>query len=77
MKACDELGVRYIVAPYEADAQLAYMQRMGHVAAVITEDSDLLVFGCRETLYVALYGMCATCTALYGLRTVLLPHTIC
>lgn len=62
MKACDELGVRYIMAPYEADAQLAYMQRMGHIAAVITEDSDLLVFGCRETLYVALCDtLCGMC----------------
>ena len=38
--------VEYIVAPYEADAQLAYLALNGVVHAVITEDSDLLVYGC-------------------------------
>lgn len=41
----------YIVAPYEADAQLAYLERIGIIDGVITEDSDLLVFGCRKVLY--------------------------
>lgn len=40
-----------IVAPYEADAQLAYLQKEGIVDLVITEDSDLLVFGCQRVLY--------------------------
>lgn len=39
-----------MVAPYEADAQLAYLERVGLVDGVITEDSDLLVFGCRRVL---------------------------
>lgn len=39
-----------MVAPYEADAQLAYLERMGIVNGVITEDSDLLVFGCQNVL---------------------------
>jgi exonuclease-1 len=43
--------VRYIVAPYEADAQLAYLERIGIVDAILTEDSDLLVFGCRNVLF--------------------------
>ena len=33
--------VDYVVAPYEADAQLAYLERAGLVEAMITEDSDL------------------------------------
>ena len=37
-----------IVAPYEADAQLTYLQKEGIVDVVITEDSDLLVFGCQR-----------------------------
>lgn len=37
-----------MVAPYEADAQLCYLEREGFVDGVITEDSDLLVFGCRQ-----------------------------
>ena len=30
-----------IVAPYEADAQLAYLMKSGIAQLVITEDSDL------------------------------------
>lgn len=43
--------IPYVVAPYEADAQLAYLDRTGKVDAIITEDSDLLVFGCRRVLF--------------------------
>lgn len=39
-------GIECIVAPYEADAQLAYLALTGDVDAVITEDSDLLPYGC-------------------------------
>ncbi|CAG8473183.1 3742_t:CDS:2 [Acaulospora colombiana] len=39
--------VEYMVAPYEADAQLAYLERKNRIQAIITEDSDLLVFGCK------------------------------
>lgn len=38
-------GITYLVAPYEADAQLAYLYLNGYIQAVITEDSDLLPFG--------------------------------
>ena len=38
--------VEFIVAPYEADAQLAYMAMHGLVDVVVSEDSDMLVFGC-------------------------------
>lgn len=41
-------GVDCIVAPYEADAQLAYLNKIGMVQAIITEDSDLLAFGCKK-----------------------------
>lgn len=41
-------GVDCIVAPYEADAQLAYLTKSGFAQAVITEDSDLLAFGCKK-----------------------------
>jgi exonuclease-1 len=44
-------GWKCIVAPYEADAQLAYLSRAGLVDFVISEDSDLLVFGARKVLY--------------------------
>jgi exonuclease-1 len=47
----DQVGVDWIVAPYEADAQLAFLSRNGWVDAVITEDSDLLTFGCKTVLF--------------------------
>lgn len=37
-----------IVAPYEADAQLAYLMKAGIAQAIISEDSDLLVYGCQK-----------------------------
>lgn len=42
-----EMNVQYIVAPYEADAQLAFLSRMKIVDAVISEDSDCIPYGCR------------------------------
>lgn len=36
----------YIVAPYEADAQMTFLAVGKQVEAVITEDSDLIPFGC-------------------------------
>lgn len=42
------LGIEYVVAPYEADAQMAFLDRIGEVAAIISEDSDLLLFGCKR-----------------------------
>eukprot|EP01135_Chromosphaera_perkinsii_P005329 Nk52_evm10s343 gene=Nk52_evmTU10s343 len=44
-------NIPYVFAPYEADAQLAYLSNKGIVSAVITEDSDLFVFGCKRLLY--------------------------
>jgi len=39
------------VAPYEADAQLAYLFKTGRAHAVITEDSDLLIFGVTRVMF--------------------------
>jgi hypothetical protein len=46
LQALKEQGIAFMVAPYEADAQMAYLAISGDVHAVITEDSDLLVYGC-------------------------------
>ena len=48
MEGCRKAGVEVIVAPYEADAQLAHLANTGYVDAVITEDSDILVYQCRR-----------------------------
>lgn len=44
-------GVEVLRAPYEADAQLAYLAQKGFVSAVITEDSDLIVYACPRVLF--------------------------
>jgi len=50
IQACIERNVDCIIAPYEADAQLAYLNRT--VADfVITEDSDLTLFGCDKIIF--------------------------
>lgn len=45
-----EVNVNYVVAPYEADAQMYYLERSGIVDAILSEDSDLLVFGCKNLI---------------------------
>ncbi|CAK9781518.1 hypothetical protein CC85DRAFT_282659 [Cutaneotrichosporon oleaginosum] len=51
IKALRAEGIDYVVAPYEADAQLYYLEREGVVDGIITEDSDLLVFGCKTVIF--------------------------
>ncbi|KAI4147676.1 MAG: hypothetical protein LQ340_005440 [Diploschistes diacapsis] len=51
--------IKYVVAPYEADAQLAYLERKGIIHGVLSEDSDLLVFGVKRLLTkLDQYGEC-------------------
>ena len=52
-KAKEQWGDRvdFLVAPYEADAQLAHLARSGRCALVITEDSDLIPFGVPRILF--------------------------
>ncbi|XP_043695087.1 exonuclease 1 [Telopea speciosissima] len=48
-------GIEFVVAPCEADAQLAYLSSLepeqGGIVAVITEDSDLLAYGCPAIIF--------------------------
>ena len=39
------------MAPYEADAQLAYLFQQKLIDIVMTEDSDLLLFGANKCLF--------------------------
>ena len=48
---CQTKQIRFVVAPYEADAQLADLSHRGVVDAVISEDSDLLAYGCPRVLF--------------------------
>ncbi|KAK5963664.1 Rad2 family nuclease EXO1 PWA37_003989 [Arxiozyma heterogenica] len=56
---CKTNHIKYVVAPFEADSQLVYLEKNGIIDGILSEDSDLLVFGCR-TLITKLndYGEC-------------------
>lgn len=43
--------VSIVFSPSESDAQLAYLANSKYVDLVITEDSDLVVYGCSMILY--------------------------
>lgn len=49
--ALQRRGISFVIAPYEADAQMAYMAFNGLVDVVITEDSDLLAYGCPTVFF--------------------------
>ena len=51
VEALNAAGIKAVVSPYEADAQLTYMARSGLIDLVISEDSDLLVYGCPSVLF--------------------------
>ena len=51
MQVLKSMGIGYVVAPYEADAQLAHLFNMKMVDIVITEDSDLLAFGVTKVFF--------------------------
>ncbi|CRL07046.1 CLUMA_CG019983, isoform A [Clunio marinus] len=59
MKECRKLGVECITAMYEADSQLAYLNKKGIAEYIITEDSDLILFGCQKIIFkLQLDGRC-------------------
>lgn len=43
--------IEFIISPYESDAQLAYLQRIGYIDYILTEDSDLILYDSTKILY--------------------------
>lgn len=43
--------IEYFISPYEADAQLFYLQKIGYIDYIMTEDSDLIAYGATNILY--------------------------
>ncbi|KAM0674977.1 Rad2 nuclease [Gurleya vavrai] len=50
-------NVDYIISPYESDAQLCYLQKIKYIDCILTEDSDMIAYGCDKILY-KLRDMC-------------------
>lgn len=50
MLELDIRKVKYVVAPYEADPQMVYLEKCGIVDGILSEDSDLLIFGCNRLI---------------------------
>lgn len=57
IRACRSRNVDCIVAPYEADAQLAFLNMQNLADVIVTEDSDLLLFGAKRVLI--LFSVCS------------------
>lgn len=43
--------IEYIISPYEADSQLHFLQLIKYVDYIMTEDSDLIIYGADKILY--------------------------
>lgn len=48
---CKRKSISYIIAPYEADAQIAFLNNNKLAKFVITEDTDLILYGCERIIY--------------------------
>ncbi|XP_060651860.1 exonuclease 1 [Drosophila nasuta] len=51
IQECRERHVDCIVAPYEADAQMAWLNKTGIAQYIVTEDSDLTLFGAQKIIF--------------------------
>lgn len=51
LQICVIEKVNYIVSPYEADAQMAFLVSKGYGDFVLTEYSDRLAYGCKKVSF--------------------------
>ncbi|XBW37829.1 hypothetical protein QEN19_003404 [Hanseniaspora menglaensis] len=72
---CSKNGIPYIVAPFEADSQMVYLEKIGLVDGIISEDSDLLIFGC-ETLVTKLDLTTSSCVVIKKKDFPLMDHDL-
>ncbi len=43
-------NIEFIVAPYEADSQLAYLLHSNYVDYIMSEDSDMIAYNCFKII---------------------------
>ena len=72
---CIKNKIPYIVAPFEADSQMVYLEKIGLVDGIISEDSDLLIFGC-ENLVTKLDITMGTCVLIQRKQFPLLDNDL-
>mmetsp|Transcript_13781 Transcript_13781/g.11734 ORF Transcript_13781/g.11734 Transcript_13781/m.11734 type:complete len:283 (-) Transcript_13781:467-1315(-) len=59
VEMCRALNVSCMIAPYEADAQVAYLCRKGYADIAMSEDSDLLCYNTPTTIFkLGSFGEC-------------------
>jgi exonuclease-1 len=58
MRALFTKNIEFIVSPYESDSQMAKLVKLGIADVVITEDSDLIIYGVSVILKLNQDGEC-------------------
>ena len=51
------VNIPYVVAPFEADAELTYLYKEGIVNSILTNDSDLIIYGVCHILMIRQQGL--------------------
>ena len=49
-------NIEYMISPYESDSQISKLYNLGLVDYVITEDSDLVIYGVKAILKLTTLG---------------------
>ena len=58
MRALFSKNIEFIVSPYESDSQMAKLVKLGIADVVITEDSDLIIYGVNAIVKLNQDGDC-------------------
>ena len=52
-------NIQFLCAPFEAEWQLVSLQRRGEIDVIISEDSDILAYGCTSIIRcMNMFGYC-------------------
>ena len=65
--------MRYIVSLYESDAQIAFLVKQGYADFAVTEDSDFLLYGCKEQGGISFWTNQGICLP-FGCKPIKMPR---